>query len=145
MILYLDTSALLKKYFKESGSAEVISEWKKADAIATSMVAYAETMAAVLRKKAETEVAPSLFKKILRDFGKDWESFLLVEVTSGLNEKIDKLVETYQLRGFDAIHLASALTIHQTNPGDFIFACYDHKLLQAAQLCGLQTLPKKIN
>jgi PIN domain nuclease of toxin-antitoxin system len=59
MILYLDTSALLKKYFKESGSSEVISEWKKADAIATSMVAYAETMAAVFRKKAGSPFLPS--------------------------------------------------------------------------------------
>jgi predicted nucleic acid-binding protein len=144
MILYLDTSALLKKYFKESGSSEVISEWKKADAIATSMVAYAETMAAVFRKRGETQISSSLFKKMLRDFRKDWESFFLVEVTSALNEKIDKLVETHVLRGFDAVHLASALTIHQTNPEDFIFACYDQKLLQAAQSHGLQTLPKKI-
>ena len=145
MILYLDTSALLKRYFKEHGSSEVISEWKKAEAIATSMVTYAETMAAVFRKKRETEGSSSLFKNILRTFRKDWESFVLVEVTSTLNDRIGKLLETYALRGFDAIHLASALTIHQTNPGDFIFACYDQKLLQVAQLNGLQTLPEKIN
>jgi len=145
MILYLDTSALLKRYFKECGSAEVISQWKKADAITTSMVAYAETMAAVFRKKRETDSSPSLFKKILNSFHKDWESFILVEVTNALNEKIDKLLESYVLRGFDAIHLASALTIHQTIPEDLIFACYDQRLLQAAQSKGLQTLPEKIN
>ena len=31
MILYMDTSALLKKYFKEPGSNEVISRWKDKD------------------------------------------------------------------------------------------------------------------
>jgi predicted nucleic acid-binding protein len=145
MILYLDTSALLKKYFKESGSAEVISEWKRADAVATSMVTYAETVAAVFRKKREAEVAHSLFNKIHRAFRKDWESFIRVEVTSALNERIDNLVEACLLRGFEAIHLASALTIHQTNPGDLIFACYGQKLLQAAQSQGLPTIPEKID
>ena len=30
MILYLDTSALVKKYFEESNSSEVTSAWKSA-------------------------------------------------------------------------------------------------------------------
>ena len=145
MILYLDTSALLKRYFKEHGSSEVISEWKKAEAIATSMVTYAETMAAVFRKKREADFPPSLFKKIRSSFQKDWESFILVEVTNALNDKVDKLVASYVLRGFDAIHLASALTIRQAIPGDLIFACYDQELLQAAQSSGLETLPEKTN
>ena len=29
MILYLDTSALVKKYFQEKNSSEVISAWKE--------------------------------------------------------------------------------------------------------------------
>jgi len=47
MILYLDTSALVKKYFKEQGSTEVIRLWKKTSSIVTSTVAYAETLAAI--------------------------------------------------------------------------------------------------
>lgn len=47
MILYLDTSALLKKYFKEKGSADVILLWKKTTAIVISTVAYAETLASI--------------------------------------------------------------------------------------------------
>jgi len=39
MILYLDTSALVKKYFREAGSSRVILHWKKAGAIATSSIA----------------------------------------------------------------------------------------------------------
>jgi predicted nucleic acid-binding protein len=41
MILYLDTSALVKKYVKEPGSSKVVSAWKKALGIATSAVTYA--------------------------------------------------------------------------------------------------------
>ena len=51
MILYLDTSALIKKYFKEVGSKDVISRWKAATAVVTSTVAYAEVMASIYLKK----------------------------------------------------------------------------------------------
>lgn len=53
MILYLDTSAIVKKYFKEQGSMEVIRLWKKTNSIVTSTVAYAETLAAIHRKKGK--------------------------------------------------------------------------------------------
>jgi len=145
MILYLDTSALVKKYFKETGSIEVVSTWKKADVIATSMVTYAEAMAAVFRKKRESDLSPPSFKKILNSFRKDWESFVLVELTDALNATIDNLLPSYVLRGFDAIHLASALMIHQSIAEVLVFACYDQRLLQSAQSEGLQTLPHKLH
>jgi predicted nucleic acid-binding protein len=53
MILYLDTSALVKKYVKEPGSSKVVSAWKKALCIATSAVTYAELLAAFYRKSRE--------------------------------------------------------------------------------------------
>ena len=61
--------------------------------------------------------------------------------TDELNDWIDKMVAHYPLRGFDAIHLASALIVHERLPEEFLFACYGNKLLQAAQLAGLKTLP----
>lgn len=59
MILYLDTSALVKKYFKEKYSSEVIAAWKSSIGIATSAVAYAELLAAVYRKSTETRIGKS--------------------------------------------------------------------------------------
>ena len=110
MILYLDTSALLKKSFKEQGSRDVIRLWKNTSAIVTSTVAYAETLAAIYRKKRDPcDIDHSVFKAILIAFEKDWKSFIHVDVTSALNMTIEKVVTTHSLRGFDAIHLASAL------------------------------------
>jgi uncharacterized protein YcbX len=48
----------------------------------------------------------------------------------------------YPLRGFDAIHLASARLVHENLPEDFIFACFDHSLARAAQAEGLNTFPQ---
>jgi predicted nucleic acid-binding protein len=145
MILYLDTSALIKKYFKEVGSPETISKWREASEIVTSSVAYAETMASFYRKKREVNINAGLFGTILDSFQSDWKSFIRVDVTDELNAAINRIVADYPLRGFDAIHLASALIIYERLPEEFLFACYDQKLLQAAQMEGLETLPAHID
>ena len=144
MILYLDTSALVKKYFKETGSNDVISLWKKSTAIATSSVAYAETIASFYRKKREGYIREKLLKTTIDVFKKDWNSFVRIEANDDLNERIDKLIALHPLRGFDAIHLASALIIHETVSESFLFACFDKRLLHAALSEGLNTFPVKI-
>lgn len=139
MILYLDTSACVKKYFQEKGSHEVISLWKEAAAIVTSSVAYAETVASFYRKKREGELYDRKFSEILDAFHKDWESFIRVELTSDLNVRILKLIASYPLRGFDAIHLASAQIIYEKVSDEFVFACFDQRLIQAARQEGIKT------
>lgn len=141
MVLYLDTSALVKRYFYEKYSDDVISRWKSATQIVTSFVAYAETMASMYRKKRESDLADTLICKITDSFHRDWESFIRVEVNDNLNGYIDRVVEKYPLRGFDAIHLASAIVIYERLPEDFVFACFDNRLARAAQSEGLETFP----
>ena len=141
VILYLDTSALVKRYFLEAYSDDVLSRWKSATQIVTSSVAYAETMASMYRKKRESDLADTLILKIADTFHQDWESFIRVEVSDKLNEYMDRVVQKYPLRGFDTIHLASAMVIHEKLPEDFVFVCFDDKLARAAQLEGFETFP----
>ncbi len=144
MILYFDTSALLKKYFKEPGSAEVVSEFKKGADIITSTVTYAETMATIHRKKREIRGEEQLFGRIIDTFQRDWDSFICVEVTNELNVLIDRLVSSHPLRGFDAIHLASAISVNERLPVGLLFACFDSKLAHAAKKENLETFPPNI-
>jgi predicted nucleic acid-binding protein len=141
MILYLDTSALVKKYFKEKNSSEVITAWKSSLGIATSAVAFAELLAAVYRKGSEKRVKKIYIETVVRSFQKDWSTFIVVEVNNRLNETIHKVIAKHGLRGFDAIHLAAALTIGSAVKNNFLFACYDDRLRRAAQAEGLETLP----
>ena len=141
MILYLDTSALIKKYFSEPGSDEVVSRWRESTGIATFSVAYAEAVASINRKYRETGFGKGRLGNILGAFSRDWNSFIRVDVTDDLNGWIDKIISAHHLRGFDAIHLSSALIIHETVPEEFVFICYDKKLRQAAHREGLETLP----
>lgn len=142
MILYLDTSALVKRYFKEEYSDEVISRWQEAEEIVTSSVAYAETMACFYRKKREAKLTHGFIGEITELFRMDWGSFIRVEVNDELNQYIDMVVSKHPLRGFDAIHLASALVIQERLPEDFLFVCFDNKLALAAHEEGLIGFPE---
>ena len=139
MILYLDTSAILKRYFQESFSEEIASKWSLAEAIVTSSVAYAETMATIYRKKKEEGLDSKIIQKIRTAFKSDWNALIRVEVTEDLNQYIDKVLKRHFLRGFDAVHLASALIINERFPGKFFFGCFDQKLNQAARLEGFES------
>jgi uncharacterized protein len=141
MILYLDTSALVKRYFHETCSDEIISRWNTADHIVTSVVAYAETMASFYRKKRDVNLTGKLMTRTVELFHRDWESFIRVEINNELNGHIDRVIRRYPLRGYDAIHLASALVVRESVPDDFLFACLDDRLTAAARSEGLTTFP----
>jgi len=137
MIVYLDTSALVKRYFKEEHSAEVINYWADAEEIITSCVTYAEAMASFWRKKREGLTPEGLIREIAGLFKRDWESFVRVEVNEDLNEYVDSLIERHPLRGFDAIHLASAKVVHDSLQENLLFLCFDQRLASAAYEEGL--------
>jgi len=98
-------------------------------------------MAAFQRKNREAAIAYDIIlesEKLLRS---EWQGFIRVEANDGLNPLIDKLVRKYPLRGFDAIHLASALAVFEQLPDSFLFACFDQPLLEAARGEGIETYP----
>jgi predicted nucleic acid-binding protein len=141
VILYLDTSALVKRYFKEPYSEVVVSKWQEAAEIVTSSVAYAEAMASFFRKKRESGIDDALMEDIVCNLRADWNSFIRIQVNDELNEYIDRAIKAHPLRGFDAIHLASAMIVSGTFKSDFLFICFDQKLTRAAQQEGIRTFP----
>jgi uncharacterized protein len=141
MILYLDTSALVKLYFREPFSDDILLKWQSAAQIVASSVAYAETMASIYRKNREGDLEGSLLREVVASFHRDWGSLIRVEVSDELNAYIARAVKRYPLRGFDLVHLASAMVIRERLPEDFVFACFDDRLARAAQSEGFETFP----
>lgn len=133
MIAYLDTSALVKKYLQEPGSQRVVELWRESEEIAVSAVGFAEAMAAFHRKKREGSISPENLDATIDTFRGDWASLNRIEVSGDLNELIEHLVESYPLRGLDAIHLASAIWIMRALPDSLVFVSGDAKLLAAAE------------
>ncbi|MGA2106323.1 MAG: type II toxin-antitoxin system VapC family toxin [Syntrophorhabdales bacterium] len=130
MIVYLDTSSLVKLYVEEEGSADVAAILKNARTAATSMIAYAEARAAFARRFREGSVTKRAYKSLLLSFEKDWINYLQVKVSQDLIRLAGDLAEKHALRGFDAIHLSSAVSLMKANVG-VVFLCHDEKLQKA--------------
>ena len=139
MTVYLDTSALVKRYARETGTARVNALWRQADYVVTSRLTYAETVCAVRRKARTEPVADATLAKALSDFDRDWSALAIVELTAALGSSIRRLAERHPLRGADCVHLASCLEVDRRIDESVVFACWDEHLLRAARAEGLET------
>ena len=142
MILYCDTSALVKCYCREEGSHAVLELRRQAEATAISVVGHSELHSAINRKRRDGDLSVRDAERILRDFDGDWESLVRVEITPDLNKIAARLLKTHALRAFDALHLASALLLRTRMPQtDVSFSCFDDKQRLAAARERLSIVP----
>lgn len=132
MILYLDTSSLVKLYVEEDGSPEVRSAVDQAEVVATSVVALPEARSAFARLQREGALTPAQLDAVRRDLLQDWDAFLKVRVLKRVYERAGDLAEKRALRGFDALHLASYLEIATEAVDQEVgFSAFDERLNQA--------------
>ena len=79
MILYLDTSSLVKLYVQENHSA-FVKEWvKKAEIVATCRVAYPETMSAMNRRFRNGDMSQKEYELLIKEFSREWNHFVTID------------------------------------------------------------------
>lgn len=141
MNLYLDTSALVKLYVPEPGSGDARRIVSQATRVGTSRISYVEARAAFARRRREGALSSRDYGEVLRSLEHEWESYVLLEVTASIIRAAGDLTEQHALRAYDAIHLATALSIPPELTLEFLAA--DERLIAAAAKEGLaiQRLP----
>jgi predicted nucleic acid-binding protein len=127
--LYLDSSALVKRYIDEDGTKLVLATMQEADAWSICRIGYVETVRAVALADG---------RKALSRVETDWPSFDVVEVDAELAAHAAELTLSTNLRSLDALHLAAALVLP---PEELTVATWDVRLRNAAREQGLKTLP----
>jgi len=140
LILYLDTSGLVKIYVEETKSADVRENAKRAEGLATSRIAYAEARAAFARKHRERGLSRADYRSVVADLDQDWDDYFIVDVSQSLVRAAGILAENHALRGADAIHLASAVTLSKQVGESIRFLCFDGRLATAARKENLQVV-----
>ena len=134
MTIYLDTSSLVKLYVEEAGSSDVRELIAGATVVATSVVAYAETRAALSRLRRTGDLTPAQFSAAKRKFETQWPAVLSLEVTAAISREAGDFAERYALRGFDALHLASfAEVARRAGPDETRFSSCDERLNHASR------------
>jgi predicted nucleic acid-binding protein len=137
MILFCDTSALLKLYITEAGSHELKVLMQEVEAVAVCRIAWAEAFAALSRRAREVPEDALVIEQAKAALAVDWPHFVVLEIDQPLVERAGEYADTFALRGYDSIQLAAAFETGRISQMPIFFACYDIRLNKAAKLLGM--------
>lgn len=144
MNLYIDTSALLKLFIQEIYSDEIRQLVENADVTATGLITRAETAAGINRLTRMKIINQEQCEAALNNFRKEWSDYHRIVVTEQIVIRADFLTAQFSLRGYDAIHLACALTWMEFLGASVLFATFDSELHEAARKSGFDVFPQEM-
>jgi len=141
MILYLDTSALVKLFVEEAQSDLVRHAVSESSLITTQAIAYVEACAA-FASLAHQRKDEGLFPALRRNLDKQWDAWEITTVTERLIRRAGDLAGHYRLRGYDSVHLAAVESTFEIfrDQAPFRFAVFDSELTKAAVQAGFPLL-----
>jgi predicted nucleic acid-binding protein len=140
LILFCDTSALIKLYVAEDGSRGVAEQAAASQAIAVCRIAWVEAMSALSRRSREQPQDAPAIAVARQRFVADWPRYFVLEVTQQLVELAGDYADAFALRAYDSMQLAALNLMHQEVPGELRFACFDERLKKAARLLGVASI-----
>lgn len=141
MILYLDASALVKRYVLEAGTAAVETLLTTADLAGTALISRAEVSAAICKAVRMGVVNRHKASVAVKLFRAQWPALFRLKVDGIVVESADLLAWEHQLRGYDAVHLACALLWQESLAESVTLATFDQDLWIAARKAGLDVWP----
>jgi predicted nucleic acid-binding protein len=144
LILYADSSALAKRYISESSSSEVETLLRQAEVVGTALVTRAEVSSALAKLVRTGSLRRQVAETILNVFRKHWLELTTIQLTEALVAEADSLAWEQGLRGYDAVHLASALSWQRGLERVVTLATFDVDLWEAGQRVGLGIWPEKV-
>jgi predicted nucleic acid-binding protein len=142
MILYFDTSALVKGYIQEEGSKEVTALLDEVQNLFGSIVLTQVEMAAAIQRAVRVIGSSSASASgAWQDFMDDWPSFTRLVISPMTIERASGIAWDYGLRGYDSLHLAAALLWQDSLGTQITLATFDRELWLAGQKAGVSSWP----
>lgn len=111
MITFVDTSSLLKLLIEEDGSERAELIWDTADVLAGSALIVVEARATLAAAERGARLTAAQHREANRGLVALVDELSIVEITEQLITEAADLAEQEALRGYDAVHLASALMV----------------------------------
>ena len=144
MIVYMDASALVKRYVAESGSEQVNQLVAQASAIGTSVISRAEVAAALAKAVRVGSLTRDQASAALQAFRSQWIDVTRLQLSEVLVARAGSLAWEYDLVWYDSVHLATALFWQEISGGPVVLATFDSQLWEQAQAHGLTAWPDEL-
>lgn len=141
MNLFLDTTAIIKLIVDESGSDIAAETWDAAEDVSACLLAYPESCAALAAARRGRRLTPARYGQAKVSFEQLWKTIFVVGVDEDAARRAGDLAESHGLRGYDAVHLASALAL---DDDQIVIATWDVDLWKAARREHLAVTPFEV-
>jgi predicted nucleic acid-binding protein len=136
---FLDTSAVVKRYVQETGTAWIRTLAAPATGhfIYLARISEVEVTSALARRRGQPGLSIAQARGALGLFRQDFaQDYRIAEITVPLLQRAALLADTHALRGYDAVQLAAALEVRLQVPA-LILVSGDGDLNAAATAEGL--------
>lgn len=141
---YFDSSALVKRYVAEVGTAwaQSLCAPSAGHILYTVRLSGAEIVAALFRRVRTGTLSPADAQAAALQFKADFRAdYQIVEVTEALVDRAMALAEKHGLRGYDSVQLAATLELQQVRAelslSPLLFVSADNALNNIAIVEGL--------
>lgn len=141
MILYLDASALVKRYVFEPGTDQVRQAIDNAEVIGTATISRAEVAAALAKSARVGLLSRENALLAHHTFRQDWPDLIRLPVSEWVLDRAADLAWAHGLRGYDAVQLAAAVSWREALETPVYFATFDRQLWIAASRSPLTAFP----
>lgn len=131
MTLYVDSSALLKRYVDEHDSAAAVGLMASDPVLVTSRLTEVE-----VRRNLTRLLEGSALTTSRRQFGADLDAFALVALDAVTCNEASRIAEQTTCRSLDALHLACALRAGASTT----VLTFDLRQAQVARTLGLSVV-----
>lgn len=128
MIVYFDTSAMVKLFLREPGTETVRDLWEGAADRVTSVATYPEARSAIASAVRSGRIGPERGDGAVFELGVRYSTMSVVMLDELLALEAGDLAQRHALRGYDAVHLASALSV-----GEALMVTWDAELVRASE------------
>lgn len=112
---FCDTSALVKRYVSETGSAWLTTTLHPSlrQRIYIAQITIVEIVSAITRREKGGSTTPQEASNALNQFEQDWKTEItIIDFSANLVNDAVALTRKHALRGYDAVQLATVLEIH---------------------------------
>jgi predicted nucleic acid-binding protein len=134
VIAYFDTSALVPLLVSEPSSPTCSQLWNEATRVISSRLVYPEARAALAQAERMQRLTATELRTAVEDLNSLVEEIDYLEVTASLAMSAGQFAEAHALRGYDAVHLASA---NAANDAELVLVTGDQHLRSAAAQIGI--------
>ena len=136
MRVFFDSSAFVKRYVQEQGTAAVLDWCERATEICLSGIALPEIVSAFCRLRREGRISEAEYRQLKSTLLLDIEDAAVGDLAPAVLAHAIANLEAAPLRAMDAIHVGTAVALEAD-----VFVSADRRQLEAAATAGLRVEP----